>query len=90
MYGLLFKVSLMIDSIVAEQSLGGGGIAAVALGVPGYGVLAAVGHLSRIKRVPSRPAKKRISWYSTKTCLRHRKKAFPTTSLQRCILPGRK
>lgn len=48
------------------------------------------GHLSRIKRVPSRPAKKRISWYSTKTCLRHRKKAFPTTSLQRCILPGRK
>ena len=49
-----------------------------------------VANYAGIKRVPSRPAKKRISWYSTKTCLRHRKKAFPTTSLQRCILPGRK
>ena len=42
LYGLLFNVSLMIDSIIAGQSLGAGGIAAVALGVPGYGVLAAI------------------------------------------------
>ena len=33
LYGLLFNVSLMIDSIIAGQSLGAGGIAAVALGV---------------------------------------------------------
>ncbi len=42
LYGLLFNVSLMIDSIIAGQSLGTTGIAAVALGVPGYGVLAAI------------------------------------------------
>lgn len=41
-YGLLFNVSLMIDSIIAGQFLGASGIAAVALGVPGYGVLAAI------------------------------------------------
>ncbi len=41
-YGLLFNISLMIDSILAGHSLGSSGIAAVALGVPGYGVLAAV------------------------------------------------
>ena len=32
----------MIDSIIAGWNLGASGIAAVALGVPGYGVLAAV------------------------------------------------
>lgn len=41
-YGLLFNVSLMIDSIIAGWNLGTGGIAAVALGVPGYGVPAAI------------------------------------------------
>ncbi|MCR4746553.1 MAG: hypothetical protein K5894_15160 [Lachnospiraceae bacterium] len=42
LYGLLFNISLMIDSIIAGQSLGANGIAAVALGVPGYGILAAI------------------------------------------------
>ncbi|HCM91682.1 MAG TPA: hypothetical protein DIS78_03845, partial [Lachnospiraceae bacterium] len=42
MYGLLFNITLMIDSIIAGQSLGASGIAAVALGMPGYGVLAAI------------------------------------------------
>ena len=42
MYGLLFNIILMMDSIIAGQSLGASGIAAVALGVPGYGVLAAI------------------------------------------------
>lgn len=42
LYGLLFNVALMIDSIIAGLSLGSSGIAAVALGVPGYGVLAAI------------------------------------------------
>lgn len=42
LYGLVFNVSLMIDSIIAGQSLGADGIMAVALGVPGYGVAAAV------------------------------------------------
>ena len=41
-YGLLFNVSLMLDSIIAGWSLGATGIAAVALGVPGYGVPAAI------------------------------------------------
>ncbi|MBQ9549811.1 MAG: hypothetical protein IJU87_03275 [Lachnospiraceae bacterium] len=41
-YGLLFNVTLMIDSIIAGQSLGERGIAAVALGTPGYGVPAAI------------------------------------------------
>ncbi len=41
-YGLLFNVSLMIDSIIAGQSLGASGIAAVALGLPGAGILGAV------------------------------------------------
>ena len=42
LYGLLFNITLMIDSIIAGLSLGANGIAAVALGVPGYGVLAAL------------------------------------------------
>lgn len=42
LYGLLFNIMLMIDSIIAGLNLGAKGIAAVALGVPGYGVLAAV------------------------------------------------
>ena len=42
MYGLMFNVTLMIDSIIAGSNLGAPGIEAVALGVPGYGVLAAV------------------------------------------------
>ena len=42
LYGFFFNISLMIDSIIAGQSLGAGGIAAVALGVPGYGVPAAI------------------------------------------------
>ena len=46
LYGLLFNVSLMIDSIIAGQSLGAGGIAAVALGVPGYGAPAAADYFA--------------------------------------------
>ena len=42
LYGLLYNVALMIDSIIAGLSLGPSGIAAVVLGVPGYGVLAAI------------------------------------------------
>ena len=42
LYGLLFNITLMIDSIIAGGNLGAAGIEAVALGVPGYGVLAAV------------------------------------------------
>ena len=42
LYGLLFNISLMIDSIIAGWNLGAPGIAAGALGIPGYGVLAAV------------------------------------------------
>jgi len=42
LYGLLFNITLMIDSIIAGWNLGASGIAAVALGVPGYGILAAV------------------------------------------------
>ncbi len=42
LYGLIFNITLMIDSIIAGWNLGAAGIAAVALGVPGYGVLAAV------------------------------------------------
>ncbi len=42
LYGLLFNISMMIDSIIAGQSLGTAGITAVALGVPGYGVAAAI------------------------------------------------
>ena len=42
LYGLFFNISLMIDSIIAGLSLGADGITAVALGVPGYGVIAAV------------------------------------------------
>ncbi|MBQ7486520.1 MAG: hypothetical protein IJT77_03400 [Clostridia bacterium] len=38
LYGLLFNVMLMLDSIIAGWNLGADGIAAVALGVPGYGV----------------------------------------------------
>ena len=42
LYGLLFNISLMIDSVIAGQTLGAAGIEAVALGVPGYGVPAAI------------------------------------------------
>lgn len=41
-YGLLFNILLMMDSIIAGQSLGAAGIIAVALGVPGYGISAAM------------------------------------------------
>ena len=39
LYGLLFNITLMIDSIIAGLSLGAKGIAAVALGVPGFPVM---------------------------------------------------
>ncbi|MBO6147866.1 MAG: hypothetical protein J6O55_00845 [Lachnospiraceae bacterium] len=42
LYGLFFNISLMIDSIIAGQVLGADGITAVAVGVPGYGAIAAV------------------------------------------------
>lgn len=42
LYGLLFNVMLMLDSIIAGWNLGADGIAAVALGVPGYGVFSSV------------------------------------------------
>ncbi|MBR6230292.1 MAG: hypothetical protein IKQ97_11185 [Eubacterium sp.] len=42
LYGLFFNVSLMLDSIIAGQSLGAQGVAAVALGVPGHGILSAI------------------------------------------------
>ena len=42
MYGLVFSVMLMMDNIIAGQILGPDGIAAVALGVPGYGVVVAL------------------------------------------------
>ena len=42
LYGLLFNITLMTDSVIAGWCLGPDGIAAVALGVPGYGVPAAI------------------------------------------------
>lgn len=42
LYGLAFNVMLMMDNIIAGDVLGPDGIAAVALGVPGYGVIVAL------------------------------------------------
>ena len=41
-YGLLFNVMLIIDSVIAGSNLGPDGVAAVAIGIPAYGVLLAL------------------------------------------------
>ena len=42
LYGLFFNIALVLDSIIAGHALGADGITAIALGMPGYGAIAAI------------------------------------------------
>ena len=54
-YGLLFNVMLIIDSVIAGSNLGPDGVAAVAIGIPAYGVLLALMLVIRTMGTPYNP-----------------------------------